>query len=237
MGTFATLLGLAVLDSINFSAIIGTLYLLTGTDRFRSRVSTYLAALYLVYFLFGVLLISGIGLLGRIGDGIAVDERTGYAIQGVVGMLLFAYGLFGRTKSGGGARRPRSFGLVAVFLAGLAVAVLEAATALPYIGAVAILTRENYGLVEALPILVVYNIIFILPCLVLLFAFSVRGDALRGRFQAFIDRQRDRNTGRKTFLLIAAIVGFFLLRDSLLYFEFFGFVDLPDDIRERIGNP
>ena len=235
MGTYLALLGLALVDSANISAILGTLYLLISTPNYRSRVLTYLTALYLVYLAIGIALMSGLTLLENVANaGTALPNDVKYGIQGAIGAALFLYGVFAKPNRPSKSRTPRNLGPAAVFAAGLGVAMIEVSTALPYFGAIALLTTEGFSLVEAIPVLVAYNVIFILPCLLLLAAFGISGGRLRTRFEAYVEKHRERNTARKALLWIAAIVGFFLLRESLFYFEFFGLVEIPDHVRDAV---
>ena len=58
-GSLLALLGLALLDSINPSALLMTLFLVTAGAR-AGRVLTYIAAVFLTYFIIGLLLMLGL---------------------------------------------------------------------------------------------------------------------------------------------------------------------------------
>ena len=75
--------GLALIDSVNPSAIAVTLYLLLTGRSYTSRVLTYLAAVLSSYLLIGMLLILG---LDAIWD--YLYSPAAYAVQGVVGALM-----------------------------------------------------------------------------------------------------------------------------------------------------
>jgi Sap, sulfolipid-1-addressing protein len=70
----------------------------------------------------------------------------------------------------------------------MAVTVLELPTALPYLGAAGAITRAGLPIAEWLPLLVVYNLIFVLLPLVLLAGHL----ALGKRAEAVLGRLRDR---------------------------------------------
>jgi cytochrome c biogenesis protein CcdA len=95
-------------------------------------------------------------------------------------------------------------------------------TALPYLGAVAILTNAGLTAAQWLPVLAAYNLVFVAPPLLLLGAYRVFGARLRPAFERWGERLR--GAGRETLLWILGIAGFLLLADSLRYFEFFGLV-------------
>lgn len=222
-GTLVSLLGLALLDSLNPSALAVTIYLLLQGGAYVTRVLTYLCAVFASYLGIGVLLMLGLGSVWGYVDGPGV-----YVVQGVAGALLLGYALLAPNKprSAPKTRTPRSRGLAAIFMLGVTITVVELSTAFPYLGAVAILTGADLAMSRWLPILVGYNVIFVLPPFLLMAAYKAYGVRLRGRFE----RLRDRFEGgsRETLLWIMGIVGFFLLADSLAFFDFFGLVDVPD---------
>jgi cytochrome c biogenesis protein CcdA len=208
--------GLALLDSINPSALAVTLYLLVTERSAASKVLVYVGAVFVTYLAAGALLLLGLDTAWGYLDG-----PVAYAVQGVVGAGLLLYGVFAPAqKDEGKARAPRSRGLAAVFLLGVTITVVEFSTAFPYLGAIALLTRAGLAVEGWLPVLVAYNLIFVLPPLLLLASYRFFGPRLRGLF----DRYREKLQGgsRSTTLWVAGIVGFLLLADSLRYFGFFG---------------
>jgi cytochrome c biogenesis protein CcdA len=215
--------GLALIDSINPSALGVTLYLLLSGRSARAKVLVYLSGVFLSYFVIGVLLMLGLESIQAY-----LQSSAAYAVQGVIGALLLIYGVFAPSepkKKTQTETRAQPQSLAGLFLLGITVTVLEFATALPYLGAIGLLTTADLAVTEWLPILLVYNIIFVLPPLGLLLAYSVFGERLEKRFATW--QEKLRKEARVTWLWIAAIVGFFLLADSLNYFEFFGLIDIP----------
>jgi cytochrome c biogenesis protein CcdA len=215
--------GLALVDSINPSALGVTLYLLLSGKSARPKVLVYIAGVFLSYFVIGVLLVLGLESIQAY-----LQSSVAYAVQGVVGALLLLYGIFAPSQPKRKAQtetRAQTQSLVGLFFLGITVTVLEFTTALPYLGAIGLLTAANLAVMQWLPILLVYNIIFVLPPLSLLLAYSVFGERLEKRFANW--QERLKKEARTTWLWIAAIVGFFLLVDSLWYFEFFGLIDTP----------
>jgi cytochrome c biogenesis protein CcdA len=214
--TLAPLLGLALLDSVNPSALAVTIYLILEGRGSARRVLVYMSAVFFTYLAVGVLLMLGLGSVWGFVDGPAA-----YAVQGAAGALLLGYALLAPAKPRkGGVRLPQSFGLVPVFLLGVTVTAVEFSTAFPYLGAIALLTNASLPPAQWLLVLVGYNAIFVLPPLLLLAAYSLFGARLRGRMQRW--RERLERGTRETLLWILGIVGFLLLADALAYFEFFG---------------
>ena len=106
---------------------------------------------------------------------------------------------------------PRANHRLSVFALGMTVTVLELPTALPYLGAVGAITRADLAVAEWLPLLVAYNLIFVLPPLLLVHV------ALGDRAEAVLERLRHRlgGTAREGLLWLLGLVGFFLLADAL----------------------
>lgn len=220
--TLASLFGLALLDSINPSALAVTIYLLVRGKPYAGRVLTYVSAVFLSYLGLGVLLMIGLGSVWGYVEG-----PGAYAVQGVAGALLLGYALLAPDGSRGEkkTRTPRAMGLPAIFLLGVTITVVEFSTAFPYLGAIAILTNAEMAVAGWLPVLVAYNVIFVLPPLLLLAVYGVFGERMRGRFERL--RERFEGASRETMLWIVGIVGFFLLADSLAFFDFFGLLGDP----------
>lgn len=222
VGTLASLLGLAVLDSLNPSALAVTIFLLLGERPYAAKVLAYVSAVFASYFGIGVLVMLGLGSLWEHVEGPAV-----YAVQGGAGALLLCYALLApdKPRQRAGERSPRARGLGGVFLLGVTITVVEFSTAFPYLGALAILTGADLGAAGWLPILLVYNVVFVAPPLLLMALYGAFGAGVRGR----LERLRGRLEGgsREALFWISGIVGFFLLADSLVYFDFFGLVDVP----------
>jgi cytochrome c biogenesis protein CcdA len=96
-------------------------------------------------------------------------------LQIVLGAVMLAYALLApnRQRKHSPARPPSlptATRPMAVFALGMAVTVLELPTALPHLAAVGALTRADLAVTEWLPLLVLYNLIFVLPPLALLAA-------------------------------------------------------------------
>jgi cytochrome c biogenesis protein CcdA len=223
VGLLVAVFGLALIDSVNPSAIAVTLYLLLTGGSYTPKVLTYLAAVFCSYLLIGVLLMFG---LDAIWD--YLYSPAAYAVQGVVGALMLLYGILAPSDRAEErtTRLPRSLGLGSIFVLGVTITVVEFSSALPYLVAIAILTNADLAASQWVPVLIVYNLIFILPPLLVLGVYRLLGSRVQGRFEGYLERLR--RGSRSTLLWIVAIVGFVLLADSLRYFDFFGLVNVPD---------
>jgi cytochrome c biogenesis protein CcdA len=199
-----SLLALALVDSINPSAIVVTLYLLSR-GRVAAQVLTYVAAIFLTYLTLGVMLTLGI-------DAVLLSLRTagggrlGYIVQSLIGLAMLVYAIRAPTTAKSAPRvEPSASTYAALALLGVTVTTMELPTAVPYFGAIAILTTADLPMAQWLPLLVVYNAIFVLPPVLLLVGHVVLGNRLDTRYADL--RERLQAGARETMLWIFGLVG------------------------------
>jgi cytochrome c biogenesis protein CcdA len=211
------IVGLAVVDSINPSALLATIALLLRGRPARPLVALYVAAVLVTYLAVGLALTLGLGLT----PSAVLESDLAYLAQGVIGAAMLAYAVAapGRRRGRGPVeprRLPAAGRPAAVFALGVAVTVLELPTALPYLGAVGAITRAELAVAEWLPLLLLYNLIFVVPPLALLAGHLALGD----RAERLLERLRDRLAGaaREGLLWLLGLVGFLLLADALAHF-------------------
>jgi cytochrome c biogenesis protein CcdA len=215
MEPLPAIVGLAVVDSINPSALLAAIALLLRGRPARPLVAVYVVAVLVTYLAIGLALTLGLGLT----PPAVLESDAAYLAQGVLGAAMLAYAVIapGRRREGGPAqprrRLPAAGRPAAVFALGVAVTALELPTALPYLGAVGAITRAELTVAEWLPLLLLYNLIFVLPPLALLAGHL----ALGHRADRLLERLRDRlgGTAREGLLWLLGLVGFVLLADAL----------------------
>jgi len=229
-GLLIAVFGLALVDSVNPSALVVTTYLLSGRSPTRT-VLAYVTGVFTSYLAIGVGLMLGLDVLLTFAGGEVLDSTLVYVVQGVAGGILLCYAIIAPDEAGpdSGSRVPETRSTVKLFALGVIVTVIEFSTALPYLGAIALLTEANLQPSQWLPILVGYNLVFVLPPVVLLGAFVMVGNRTEQRFDGL--RARLQRHSRTTFLTVIGIVGFLLLADSLAYFGY-----LSVDIRGSLGR-
>lgn len=175
--------GLAFHDSVNPSALVVTLRLL-ATESPTGTVLAYLAGVFSLYLAVGVASMAGLGLaLDSVGP--LRRGTVGYGVQGLVGAAMLGYALLApdepadepRTRLSRAGNRRTYFAL------GVTVTGLELSTALPYVAAVGLLTRAQLPPSQWLAILLGYNLLFVLPPLLLLVGVRLGGSALESRFE------------------------------------------------------
>jgi cytochrome c biogenesis protein CcdA len=223
LATVASVLGIAVVDSVNPSALLATFALL-GRPGYPAKVLIYVAGVFLTYFGIGLVLMLGLDALGAmVGDRLQGDAAN--AVQGVVGAAMLAWSVFAPGKKGQASKAAVERGRIVpdrplpLLLFGATVTAVEFTTALPYLGAIGLMKSQGLGIGEWLPLLVVYNAIFVLPPLLVLALYRFLPEPQRG----LLDRLKARlHPSREALLWIVGIIGFLLLLDSLAHFDYFG---------------
>jgi cytochrome c biogenesis protein CcdA len=202
------LLALALVDSINPSAIVVTLYLLSR-ERVAAQVVVYIATIFLTYLALGAMMMLGI-------DALVLSLRTtgggrlGLIVQILVGLAMLLYAIRPPTTAKSAPRvEPSASTYAALVLLGVTVTTMELPTALPYFGAIALLTAADLPITRWLPLLVLYNAVFILPPVLLLAGHVVVGRRLDARYDDL--RKRLQAGARETMLWIFGLVGSGLL--------------------------
>ena len=198
------LLALALVDSINPSAIVVTLFLLSA-GRGPSQIVVYVGAIFLTYLALGVMMMSGIEALlpalGTVGSG-----RLGLIVQGLIGLAMLLYAIRAPTTASQTPRvQTNASSYAALALVGVTVTTMELPTAVPYFGAIALLTAADLPMAQWLPLLIVYNAIFVLPPILLLAGHAVFGRRLDARYADLRDRLQA--GARETMLWILGFVG------------------------------
>lgn len=211
--TIVMVLGLAVIDSINPSALVVALYLLSQPSP-AARVLAYVGGIAVSYLSIGVGLMLGVGaFVEAFGD--LFDHPAVLTLQAVLGAALLVYAIAAPSSSKTSSEMaiPPKAGLAAMAFLGMTVTVAELTTAFPYFGAVAVMVAAELQAPVWLPLLVVYNAVFVAPPLALLGLHVLLGRRMEQRYSRL--RERLRRTARETMLWIMAIVGVGLLADAL----------------------
>ncbi|MBU5345945.1 GAP family protein [Paenibacillus lautus] len=159
---------LSLLDMLSPATLGVTVYLLLSErDRLIPRLFIYLLTVAGFYFLVGAALMLGLDAVLPSVTGI-FQNRTVSWIMTVVGGVLFIASFFIPTKKTSEPRRPRSKSFGAMIGLGFTTSLLEVATALPYFAAIGLMTTAQLTTVQWMPILAAYNIVMVLPPILLL---------------------------------------------------------------------
>lgn len=179
-----SLIGIALVDSLNPSLFIAQFYLLT-TPQPIPRLLSYIAGIVLVNFTGGALLLGGVqtvvtNLLSTISD----DAFK--SMQLVIGLAILGFGLWIKTTapSSGEVKKPRSLQPRHTFVLGMVVMLNEITTALPYFVAIERIVQAQLSAFSNLLALVVYNMVFSAPLLAFVALFII----YRQRFAMQLNR-------------------------------------------------
>jgi cytochrome c biogenesis protein CcdA len=225
--TVALLLGLvvlALLDSTSIGTLLIPVFLMLAAGRpFTGRVLVYLATIVVFYFAVGVGLMLGLRpVLDTLGD--RLDSPVGYWIELVVGvgmfLLSFRFDPKRRAKMGKSSDASDTIKKIeqsqksvwGMVLLGLTAGAIELVTMLPYLAAIGLMAAEDLTAVEWVPTLALYNVVMILPALLLLLIRLV----IRGRAERLLQRIGDYLSRHSVAFLgwVLAIVGFLIARDG-----------------------
>lgn len=205
-------LGLAVIDAINPSALAVALWWLARPGA-TPRLLAYIGGIFVAYLSMGVALMLGAGAFVR-RFGQALEHPAVLAVQLAIGLALLAYAVFApKAVASDVQRAPRVGGLLGMALLGATVTLVELTTALPYFAAIALMTAEGMAVSHWLPLLVIYNLIFVAPPLVLVALNAAFGPQLQGRFAHW--RARLQAGAREAGLWVMALAGVALCGDAV----------------------
>lgn len=213
------ILGLAVVESLNPSALVVTISLLSRENP-APRVLAYVAGIFTVFFSLGLAaLLGGQGVLRFFRK--LHDHQFTYQAQLPIGLALLAWAAWSLRKppvpdQPNLLTRAPEGPIWRLFLVGIGVTSFEALTAFPYFGALAILLDASVPRRDAILALVAFNLFFITPPLLLLWATTTlgrRAPMFLARVRTFLDRE-----GRLIMLWLLAVVGLVLTLDAMVYF-------------------
>ncbi len=216
---------LALADSTSIGTLVIPVLLLLAPGRPSvGRMIAYLCVVAGLYFVIGLVLL-------KVADAAAAALESpqavvvGIVLEALVGVLFIAFAIWRSrvpkrsTSERVGNWRERALDPQAPLrpLVGLAVSAvaIEAASMLPYIGAIALISRTELPLAAAALIVAGYCLLMVTPALVLIGlrqAGSARLDPLLQR----ISRWSNKSTGSPVILWAAGLVGIALIIDALV---------------------
>lgn len=221
---------LALVDSTSFGTLGVPVWMLVQPRVRAVAVLTYLGVIALFYWLLGVALLAGAGaLVGASWVDDLLASQPFLWVQLLLGAGLFAVS-FLFTRKRGEARRDRrgdrptrmqrwmsravgpEATLGTVTGVALGAGLVEAASMLPYLAAIGLLTATGWGLVITSGVLVLYVVVMTLPALLLLglrLAAARQAEPVLTRINAWLQRNKDEMLG-----WVLGIIGFLLAADA-----------------------
>ena len=198
--------GIALADSINPSTIVPALYL-AGRHR-AGAVGSFAAGVFTVYLAGGLALVLGPGpeLIAALRG---VGPELEHVIEAVAGVVLLGAAAAAwarrRSASAGGRWTAAPSGHAALAL-GAGIAAIELPTAFIYFGAISAILASGSGFASRVLLVVVYNLLFVLPVLVIVAARALGPDVRFGALRDWLQR-----AGPVALSAVAAIGGAGLL--------------------------
>jgi cytochrome c biogenesis protein CcdA len=178
---WASVAAIAAVDAFNPSPVLACAYLLSTPKPLR-RVSSFVAGAFFTRFAIGavVLLVFGDD---RINDLLRTmrSGTVGTVLQVVIGCCLIGAGVFLWRKPRGQAAAPRAKGPRAgsaaqTLLFGITLTAVGSLSAIPYVGGLSSIAGGGVAILEKVALLVVYNLIYVAPMVVLVLVWRRSGD-------------------------------------------------------------
>ena len=220
MHSLIPLVGLALLDSLSIGTLVIPLALIVMWRSVRvPALAAYLLTVAAVYFALGVAM-----LLGFTGLSAYVERITNTPvfpwITLILGAILAIYGIFGPdpVKPTPGElpkqlNKPIRTSLPKMIILGLGASLTEAATMLPYIAAMGIISDWDTPMAGQLVAIAAYCGVMVAPTVILAAIALVAGQKFFPRLEKAIPRLQ--YEAKVTLLWIAAIVGIYMVIHSV----------------------
>jgi cytochrome c biogenesis protein CcdA len=224
----ATLLGIAVLDSVNPSAIAVTLVQLGSGKNAVARSIAYILGIFTTYSLIGLVLLVAYQSFGAHFQSFTIDIPAfinnpplwQYYLQLVLSIILIIFACFyfqpklEKARSDKTKEVKSKNSLLGSFILGISITAIESATALPYLGAISTIYLSGVGNTVGIFLILGYNIIFVLPPLALVALYLCFGS----KFEKIVSRIRKFFEKHTHFILKFGfiVLGVFLLIESVL---------------------
>jgi cytochrome c biogenesis protein CcdA len=187
-GVTALVASIAIADSAN-PATIGPALYLAAKERPRRQLTEFAVGFFGVNLAGGILVLLGPGqlllaILPRPGSTAerVIELVVGLALIGLAIAILAAPERLARLGTDrAGERGLRPWGL------GAAIAAAELPTALPYFGAIAAILGSGVGLGQQIALVALFNVLFVLPVLIMLVALTLAGAKAERRIESLRD--------------------------------------------------
>ncbi|MEQ6353753.1 GAP family protein [Lysinibacillus sp. M3] len=201
--------GLALLDTLSPTIIGVTLFLiLTDKKNLTSRLFAYLFTVALLYFSLGIIMMLGLNFIIETFSNIFQNKIVSWVIF-IVGVILFTASFFIPANKQSNIPKPKTQSIFSIIIIGITTFMIEAGMALPYFAAIGLLTTTNMPFYQWLPIIAVYNIIMVLPALLLFLGYKLFGKWINPTLVNL--RNKISSSSSSTLSWIMCIVGVILI--------------------------
>ena len=207
--------GLALLDTLSPTIIGVTLYLiLTANKKLPSRLFFYLFTVLLLYFSLGVLLVAGLQYTLDIFTNVFENKIFSWIVF-IIGAVLFVASFFLPSNRKSPIPIPKSLSIVSVIIIGTTTFLIEAGTAFPYYAAIGLLTANQIPLSQGIPIIALYNVVMVLPALLIFSGYTLFAKQLTPIIAKLYDKLA--NNSDSTLSWVMSIIGLLLIFITLDY--------------------
>lgn len=212
-GLLLSLAGLAALDTLSPTTFLVTIFVLLADHPRPARLLlVYAATVAVAYFALGLVL-----MLSLTAAFAVVETLAALWVQAVLGagLLVGSFFIPARSADQVTARtRSRSLTGATMVALGLGTWMFEAATAVPYLGAVTLMSSAALPARIWAPLLAAYVIVMVAPCALLTAMWFWAGERMRPRLERW---QARLSAGSRTAISwMVGIAGFLVLRDAVV---------------------
>ncbi|MCH7322686.1 GAP family protein [Solibacillus sp. MA9] len=206
---------LALMDTLSPATLGVTVYLLlTDKEKLTKRLLVYLLTVAGFYFAVGVSLMLGLVFLLEIISGVFQNRIVSWTVF-IIGAILFITSFYVPTKKNSDLPSPKSKSILSMVALGFTTSLIEVGTAFPYFAAIGIMTTSNLSWMEWSSILAGYNLIMVMPSILLFLFYLLFGRRMQKPLKKLRVKIAD-NTG-SALSWIMCIVGIILIFNSLDY--------------------
>jgi len=186
------LIPLLITDVVNPVLLTGVIYSL-GSRKPYLNASSVLFGWFLIYFLAGIGIAIGFDALVDLLDN---PKPIHFIIQIVVSILLFFFAAKLIKSDGNKDKRPefdesKKLTLFGAFWIGASINLIGLPFAIPYFAVMDQIIKSDLNVVKAVTVLVIYNLLYILPFVVLMIIrkiFGKKGDNILNKINEWMDR-------------------------------------------------
>lgn len=207
------IIGLAILDTLSPTVLGITVYLLLKEKKKLSRLLiVYLMTVAILYFILGSSLLLGISLSLSFLQELLQNQIISWIIF-LIGAVLFILSFYMPKKKVAIPTLPSKRTTTSMILLGIITFLIEGGTALPYFAAIGLMSTSNLTLLEWTSILGIYNIIMILPYLLLMIFYRLLAHWLKPSLQKLSNKLA--NSKDSALSWVVCIIGLILIFLSL----------------------
>ena len=207
--------GLALLDTLSPTIIGVTLFLvLTYNKNLASRLLAYLFTVVLLYFSLGIIMMLGLNYIMEAFSNIFQNKIFSWVIF-IIGVILFTASFFIPANKKSNIPKPKTQSIFSIIIIGVTTFIIEAGTALPYFAAIGLLSTIDITFYQWLPIIAAYNIIMVLPALLIILGYKLFGKLIKPTL--FNLRNKISSSSSSALSWIMCIVGVILIFYTIDY--------------------